>query len=119
MTTSITSGIHSTTPLFVKSWETSQATRNVIHNIVGKSEPDITLKPAGLRTGTFELFYASQEDAENARAVLSLPTVFLVSSDDETWLNDFKFVSVDSISAALDETDLTSWHFSVGFQEVT
>ena len=98
MTTTIASGIHTTTPSLVKSWSSSQEARNVVHTIIGRSDPDITLKPAG------KLF--------------ALPLVFVIDSTDETWLDGFRFVANGNISAVLDADDFTSWHISVDYQEV-
>lgn len=118
MTTTISSGIHATTPSLIKSWSSSQEARNVVHNIIGRSDPDITLKPAGKRTGTLELFYTTKTAAETARELFALPLVFVTDSTDETWLDGFRFVANGNISAVLDGDDFTSWHISVDFQEV-
>jgi len=118
MTTTIASGTLDTTPALIKSWSSTQEARNVVHTIIGRSDPDITLKPAGKRTGTLELFYTTKTAAEEARELFALPLVFLVDSDDETWLDGFRFVTVGSISSVLDSDDFTSWHISVDFQEV-
>ena len=118
MTTTIATGIHTTTPNLVKTWSSAQESRNVIHHIIGRSDPDITLKPAGLRTGTLELFYLTKTAAETARDVFAREGVFVIDSDDETWLDGFRFVVSGSITAALESADLTSWHISVDFQEV-
>jgi hypothetical protein len=118
MTTTIASGIHTTTPSLVKSWESTQPTRNVVHHIIGRSDPDITLKPAGKRTGTLQLFYTTKTAAEAARELFALPLVFVTDSTDETWLDGFRFVSSGNISAVLDADNFTTWHISVDFQEV-
>jgi len=55
------------TPRLVLSYESSQESRNIEHTILGRSDPDITQRPAGTRTGTLELFFLDEADAEAAR----------------------------------------------------
>lgn len=118
MSTTISTGSLTTLPVLVKNWESAQETRNIIHKIIGKSAPDVTIKPAGMRTGTLSLFYTTLSAAESARSIFTTAAVFTITSTDAPWLDGFKFVISGSVSAAIEEVDLASWHISIDYQEV-
>jgi len=114
----ITSGTLTFTPQLITSWEVQQESRNVIHTIIGKASPDVTLKPAATRTGTLELLFTSASAANTARGVLAAGTIFTIS-DSETWLNGLTFVMSGAISTALEDETRKLWVISADFTEVT
>lgn len=118
MANTITDGTTVITPELILGWNASQATRNIIHPIIGKASPDVTLKAAGLRTGNLELLFMNATEAETARTMLSQALPFLIESD-EAFLDNFRFVVASSISSALEDTTRNMWTISVDFQEVT
>ena len=65
------------TPQLILGWEAAQDSRNVIHSIIGKAEPDVTLKPATLRTGTLQLLFLTAAEASTARVMLIQALPFL------------------------------------------
>jgi len=113
----ISSGTLTFTPELITAWETSQNSRNVIHDIIGKSDPDVTLKPASTRSGTLEMLFLSASAANSARGVLANGTIFTIS-DSETWLNGLDFVMNGTISAALEDTTRDLWTITADFVEV-
>lgn len=117
MTITISSGTLTFSPELITAWGTSQESRNVIHPIIGKSDPDVTLKPASTRSGTLELLFSSATAANSARGVLASGTVFTISGS-ETWLNGIDFVMSGSISAALEDDTRRLWTISADFTEV-
>lgn len=118
MANTITDGTTVVTPQLILGWEAAQETRNVIHSVIGKAAPDVTLKPAGLRTGTLELLFLTAADALTARTMLTQALPFLIESD-EAFLDNFRFVVSGSISSVLEDTTRSLWTISVDFQEVT
>jgi len=115
--TTITTGSLSFTPELVTAWETSQASRNVLHTIIGKSDPDVTLKPSSTRSGTLEMLFLSASAANTARGILATGTIFTIS-ESETWLNGLQFVLSGSISGALEDETRKLWIVTVDFTEV-
>lgn len=115
--TTITSGTLTFTPELVTAWETAQASRNVLHTIIGKSDPDVTLKPSSTRSGTLEMLFLSASAANTARGILANGTIFTIS-DSETWLNGFDFVMSGTISTVLEDTTRNLWTISADFTEV-
>jgi len=118
MANTITDGTTVVTPELILGWDAAQDTRNVIHNIIGKSAPDVTLKPAGYRSGTLELLFTTSTAANTARVMLAQALPFLIESD-EAWLDGVYFVVSGTISSALEDTTRKLWTISVDFQEVT
>ena len=118
MATIITDGTTEITPQLVLGWSSSKSSRNISHNIIGKDGPDITLKPAGLQTGTLELLFLTSSEAFDAQWMLSQALPFLIESD-ESFINGMYFVVIGSISSALEDTTRSMWILSVDFQQVT
>lgn len=118
MANTITDGTTVITPELILGWDATQETRNVIHTIIGKAAPDVTLKTAGLRTGTLELLFLTAADAITARTMLTQALPFLIESD-EAFLDNFRFVVAGAISSVLEDTTRSLWTLSIDFQEVT
>lgn len=115
--TTITSGTLTFTPELVTAWAVSQESRNVVHAIIGRTDPDVTLKPASSRTGTLEMLFTSATLAETARGILANGTIFTIS-DSETWLDGFNFVMSGNISTALEDETRNLWILTADFTEV-
>ena len=113
----ISAGTLTFSPELVTAWETSQESRNVIHVIIGRADPDVTLKPASSRTGTLEMLFLTASAANTARGILGAGAVFTIS-DSETWLDGFNFVMSGTISAALEDTTRNLWTVNADFTEV-
>lgn len=118
MATIITSGDTTIEPLLVTGWEASQDSRNIIHTIIGRSTPDVTLKPAGLRSGTLELLFENATDADEARLLHADAVVFTLTSSELSQV-DMTYVVAGSISSVLEDETRRLWTISVDFQEVT
>lgn len=118
MSTTISTGSLTTSPDLVKNWASFQETRNVIHTVIGKSAPDVTLKPAAMKSGKLSLFYTSLDAAESARTLFTTAAVFTIYTTDAPWINGFNFVVNGSVSAIVEEIDLASWHLDIDYQEV-
>lgn len=117
MANTIFDGFTTITPNLITGWESTQESRTVVHQVIGKSSPDITLKPAGLRNGTLELVFFSSASAVSARAFLSQARKFILATD-ESWLTEMHFVVSGSLSWTLDEQTQKAWIVSFEFQEV-
>ena len=117
MANTITDGTTVVTPQLITGWEAGQESRNVIHTVIGKAAPDVTLKAAGLRNGTLELLFLTASEATTARTMLTQALPFVIESD-EAFLDNFRFVASGSISSVLEDTTRSMWTISVDFQEV-
>ena len=113
----ITSGVLSFSPTLITAWETTQESRNVVHNIIGRTDPDVTLLKAATRTGTLEMLFTSATGAETARGILANGGVFTIS-DSEFWVNGFDFVLTGSLTASLEDETRDLWTLTADFVEV-
>ena len=113
MTTTIASHDVSFEPTLVLGYQTAREVPSLSHTIIGRGDPDVTLKPAGTRSGTLELFFTSEADYLAASDVLTRTSVLTLADTDYPSLG-MSFV-VRSISARL---ELDRWVVSVGYQEV-
>lgn len=117
MATTITTGTTTITPTLVTGWQASQESRNIVHTIIGRSTPDVTLKPANMRTGTLEMLFETAADADEARIVHMEAAVFTLTSSELAEVN-MAYVVAGTISSVLEDETRRLWTLSVDFQEV-
>ena len=89
---------------------------NVVHPILGRADPDVTLKPLRLRAGTLELFMNTIEAAFALVEQLEEQGWQHLEST-EAPLADMHFVVFGTVSIQADD-DTDTFTVSVGFQEV-
>lgn len=118
MTTTITAGETVITPTLVLGWETESESRNIIHDILGSPNPDITHRPAGLRAGTLRLLFAEEEDAAEAFTLHRTVTLFQLVSTDRDEL-DMDYVTNGRIRVLLDDETRDMWVVEVDYREVS
>lgn len=106
------------TPQIITGWTTYQNSRNVVHEIIGKASPDVTILPGSTRSGSVETVFTTQADAENARLVLSNGTTFTIK-DSETWNNGYTFVTNGTIKQELEEVTRDLWTVTFDYTEIT
>lgn len=117
MTHTITVGTTVINPIAVEGYEVTRASQNVVHPIPGKPDPDVSLRPAALRSGTITVLFEDEEDAWIAHQALSLGEVCTFETTTRIGL-DMSFVTVDNIDISLDPTTAAAWRVTFGFQEV-
>lgn len=117
MATTITDGTTTITPELVLGYEVAQESRNIIHTILGRATPDVTLRFTNLRTGTLDLLFKTATEAETARQLHINPIVFSLDSTEIPDAN-MDYVVSGSISTVLEDVTRELWHVSVDFQEV-
>lgn len=116
MSTFITHGATTITPTVVSSYEVEQEGGNLVHTIPGRSEPDVTLRPAGLRTGTLTLTFASATAANAARLLHVTGGVFTLTSPEQAVVN-MSYVLSGKLGTVLGSAG--EWTITVDFHEVS
>lgn len=107
------------TPELLLIAKTDRAVRNVLHDIVGRADPDVSLKPAGLRTGTLSLLFNGEQAARDADlAFAGLGTWTLVDTEQATRSMKFALAPTGSLHLEQIEDLDTSWRLDVPFQEL-
>ncbi|MBN9207282.1 MAG: hypothetical protein J0H96_01300 [Microbacterium ginsengisoli] len=117
MASTITTSSTTITPDAVDGFESQRAAGTLVHPILGSSSPDITLRPARLRSGTLRLVFLSETAAKAAEDALSAAAVFTLTTDRTTLPSTL--VITDRITRALDDATRAAWIVTVGYQEVT
>lgn len=121
MATVISSGAGVIEPQIVLNITSDQTSGNIVHPILGRANPDVTIRPAGLRTGSIEMGFAgdtAEADSEAARSLHATGGVFVVTSDDRSTLEMFYIVS-GRIVRELEDGSRDAWIVRVDYQEVT
>lgn len=118
MPTTITTTEHTITPVLVLGYESEREPGNIIHPILGRANPDVTLRPAGLRTGELQLFFPDETEAAAAEDALAAAGVCELTTSDRASVN-MTFVVEGRLARALDPETRDHWTVTVGFQEVT
>lgn len=118
MSTEIAHSGGTISPVAMSGYEPSFEVRTIVHTILGREDPDITFRPAGLRSGTLPLEFASEVDAWAAIAVFRTPQVLTLANSNVPSMNMTFVVAAGEIRPELDTTR-TRWTLYVPFQEVT
>lgn len=120
MSTQIITPTTTITPTLVEGYDAQRGGGAIVHQIPGRSTgPDVTLRPAGLRTGTLNLFFTSETAATQAWAAVCVAGVFQVLSDERSIGMSFVVPEGQQIGFQLDDTTRAHWRVTVPFQEVT
>lgn len=108
-------------PEVVDGYEATREVRTIVHPILGRSDPDITFRPAGLRAGTLKLVFGTGAAAEAAEAVLVVPQVFALSDSSVPEVSMSFVVGPEgqATTRALDAPTRKVWVVEVPFQEVS
>lgn len=118
MTTTITYTGGTITPAVVNGFDSSRPARTVVHTILGRPDPDITFRPAGLQKGVLTLVFATGAQARSAESALTVPRIFTLSDIDVPEVA-MQFVVADGdVSIRLDLETQSVWIVEVPFQEV-
>lgn len=120
MSNTITIGATIITPDQVDGYTSIRESGNIVHRILGNPSPDVTFRPAQLRTGTLRLVFDSEAEAKAAEdAHATATTTCTLDSDDAptvamTYVTD----GAGRISRSLDDETRDAWILEVPFQEV-
>lgn len=113
----ITQGATSIVPALVLGYTATRAAGNVLHPIIGRASPDVTLRPAALRTGTLTLFFTTAAAAWIAHNTHALPGKLTLTDLDIPQIG-MVYVLAGSLTIALDD-GRRRWVVTVDYQEVT
>ncbi|WP_223693794.1 hypothetical protein [Leifsonia poae] len=118
MAETISDGTTTITPYLVLSYEAQQAGGNVLHDVIGRGDPDVTLRPAGTRAGSHEFFFLTAAPAEACRVLHARAGVFSFSSDAEPTTSMTYVLDEGGVTTALDDRK-KRWVVTVAYREVS
>lgn len=110
-------GSNITNPNLVLGYDASLPSRNVIHDVMDRADPDVTLREAGSRSGELALFYSNRAAAWDSVAMHKAANVFQFADSDISQMA-MKYVVDGDISIALDEQSRLYWLVTIPFREV-
>jgi hypothetical protein len=120
MTSTITHSQGTIVPALIDGYESTREGRSVMHEILGTSRVDVTLRPAAPRTGTLRLLILTEADAAAAEIVIARAEVFTLTSTERATVDMQFFVPPGGrISRELDEDTRDHWIVAFDFHEVT
>lgn len=117
MTTTLSSSTASSTPLLVLGYESTRQAGNKLHQLIDRADVDVTLKSAGLRSGTLTFGYATYAGALVCESMHAAAD-FITLVDDSIAGIGMVYVASGSINVALDDETRQLWTVAVEFQEV-
>ncbi|MFD8769558.1 hypothetical protein [Microbacterium oxydans] len=101
--------------LVLTEWVTENEPQSIVHRILGRSDVDVTLRPALDATGTLRLFFLDHTHAEQARAFHLAAAWFAVTTTDARL--PAQYVPNGPIRKAEQENN-ARWVIEVPFQEI-
>lgn len=84
MPTIITSGDITLTPDAIDGYSSERESGNIVHPILGRANPDTTLRAASLRTGTLRLTFGGEAESKEAEDVHAVGGVFAIISPERS-----------------------------------
>lgn len=117
MAVTITRGASSVSPRLVLGYQSERTAGNLIHPIIGRADPDVTLAAAGLRTGTLELLCLTLADALAVEDLHAGEGVCELEDTDAPGLGMY-YVAAGKIELELDDETRAVWIVRVEYQEV-
>jgi hypothetical protein len=118
VTITAANGAGSTTPITVLSpYETTRNSRNIVHDLVGGGIA-VSLVAPRPRSGTLQLLYDDEVDANAALTLHAEETTFTLSETSVPSVS-MQYVVEGDVRLALEDSTLLVWILNVGYQEVS
>lgn len=95
-------------PVLVTQYSATFTTKHLLHDVLGSATPDITLQPAGPRSGTMAALLDQERDAARLFQMLQGTTVMFFT-DDDTDTTGMTFVANGSVTLSTDDQDKKYW----------
>ena len=119
MPTTITSGASTITPTAVLGYQAVRESRTIVHPVLGSANPDVSLRPATLRSGELSLGFqgsASEANSKTAADLLSTAATFNLVSSERTSI-PMPFVVQGQVRRELESESRDAWLVTFSFQE--
>lgn len=117
--TTITHSTGTITPQLIDGYQAASEARTIVHPIINREDPDVSLRVAGLRSGSFRCLFPAQADALAAFAVFRTPQVLTLNDPDVPAVGMSFVVAEGDISIELDGDTRSVWWVTVPFREVS
>lgn len=115
--TTLTKGATTITPTIVDGYSTTQSARTILHDIIGRSNPDVSFAADSLRSGSLRCMFVLEADADAARDALAQPGVWTLADAARSSIG-MLFVRQGDMTVELDDETRELWVLTLGYQEV-
>jgi len=115
--TTISDGTTDFVPILITEWDTTREAGNVLHDIIGRPDDDVTYRPARYRQGTLVVLCATLEDALALELLASQPRKLYLTDDDHPAIN-MAFVAAGDINVLLDDETRLQATVGIEFRQV-
>lgn len=105
-------------PSAMPTLEMSAAANTRVHEVLNRASPDVTLRVAGLRRGTWQVTFDDEGAALAAFAVFRSPQVLTLTNTDVPAADMAFVVAEGEIRLVLDPSTKAFWTIDVPFREV-
>jgi hypothetical protein len=117
LTTTLSNGTDTIAPDLVDGYESSRTARTLTHDVIGRADPDITLRPADTRKGQLRLVFGDEAAAAAAEISHAGTSVWTLTTSDLTTIGMRYVVAEGDVTRILDATR-ACWIVTVPFREV-
>lgn len=117
--TTITHSAGVVTPRLIDGYQARRETRTVVHDVLDRTAPDVTLRAPGPRVGSLRCLFPVQADAIAAFDVLGRREVFVLADADVPTVDMSFVVSGGDLGIELDDETRDLWWLVVPFVEVS
>lgn len=119
LSASISDGTNTITPQAIVGYQSTRASKNILHDVLGRGDADVTFQPTGLRTGTLTMLFGSQALALAGEVFYAATGgKFVYTDTDFSGLSMTHVPSGNIVVAYLDDTNGQGWTLAVDFTEV-
>lgn len=119
MSTTISAGATILRPILVDGYSAVRESRNIVHHIIGRQDPDITRRPASLRSGSLRLLFADEAESLQAEDVHANGITFVLTSTERASIEmTYVLAEGQTITRELDDETRELWLVIVPFQEI-
>lgn len=117
--TTITNGTATIAPTIVTGWKAARSVRTIAHDIIGRSDPDVTFAPAGLRSGTLEVLFDDEAAATVAFDLLIGAYEWTLADPDRASVGMTFVVAGGDAEFDLEDESRDLWLIRVPYREVS
>lgn len=115
--TTITDGTTTVTPLLILRREHTRAAGTIVHEILGRPDPDVSLAPARTRRGRHRILFSDYAHAMECDALHRGASVLVLDDTDQP-ANSMSYVVSGDITLTLDEQTSRRVIVEVEYREV-
>lgn len=109
--------MQSVTATMILGYTATRGSGNIVHPILGRPDPDVTLGQLGLRSGTLEVLVPSLSDALAVQSHLGIVGVHELTDPSSPEIG-MSFVITDRVDVTLDDQTRAAATVRFGYQEV-